>query len=64
VEGTWRDSIGREGAVLGEYSSREAAKEEARVEARRRGVQHLVRDPDGAVVERNRYPRSSEEIPG
>lgn len=64
VEGTWRNSIGREGPVLGEYPSREAATEEARAEARRRGVQHLVRDLGGAVVERNRYPRNSEEIPG
>lgn len=64
AEGIWRKSIGREGPVLGECSSREAAHEEGRAEARRRGVQHLVRDLEGAVVERNRYPRTSEEIPG
>jgi hypothetical protein len=64
MEGLWRNSVGREGPVLAEYPSREAAMEAARVEARVRGVQHIVRDQDGAVVERNRYPRRSEEIPG
>jgi hypothetical protein len=64
VDGIWRNSIGRGGPVLGEYSDREAAMAAARVEARVRGVQHVVRDHDGAVIERNRYPRRSEEIPG
>ncbi len=63
-DGIWRNSVGRGGPVLGEYPSREAAVEQARTEARVRGVEHVVRDLGGAVVQRNRYPRNSEEIPG
>jgi hypothetical protein len=62
--GSWQNSIGPEGPALGEYPSREAAVEAARAEARVRGVQHVVRGLDGEVIERNRYPRRSEEIPG
>jgi hypothetical protein len=64
-DGVWRNSVGRDGPPLGgEHLSREAALEDARNEARVRGVEHIVRGTDGAVIERNRYPRRSEEIPG
>ena len=63
-DGVWRNSVGRGGPVRGEYRSREAAIEVGRDEARVRGVEHVIRGVDGAVVERNRYPRRSEEIPG
>lgn len=62
MDGIWRNSIGREGPVLGEYPTRDAAKQQARAEARLRGVLHVVRDVDGTVVERNRYPRNSDEL--
>jgi hypothetical protein len=64
IDGVWRNSVGRGGAVRGEYPSREAAVADARSEARVRGVEHVVRGVDGSVLERNRYPRRSEELPG
>jgi hypothetical protein len=64
VDGVWRNSVGPGRPLRGEYPSREAAVEAGRVEARVRGVEHVVRDVDGAVLERRRYPRRSEEIPG
>lgn len=62
--GRWQNSVGRGGPLRGEYPTREAAVEAGRDEARVRGVQHVIRDADGDVVERNRYPRRPEEIPG
>ncbi|WP_028644132.1 DUF2188 domain-containing protein [Nocardioides sp. URHA0020] len=65
ADGVWRNSVGRNGPPLGgEYQSREAALADARDAARVRGVEHVVRDEVGTVVQRNRYPRRSEEIPG
>ncbi len=63
-DGVWQNSLGSGGPVHGAYPTREAALEAGRDEARVRGVQHVIRDLDGAVVERNRYPRRAEELPG
>ncbi|GAA4715149.1 hypothetical protein GCM10023349_38190 [Nocardioides conyzicola] len=60
----WHNRVRRRGPLPGTYRSREAACEVGRHEARVRGVDHVVRRPDGSVAERNRYPRRSEEIPG
>jgi hypothetical protein len=63
VEGVWRNAVGRGRPLPGEYGSRESAIEVGRDEARVRGVVHVVRAVDGSVIERNRYPRRSEELP-
>ncbi|WP_345528873.1 DUF2188 domain-containing protein [Nocardioides endophyticus] len=63
VDGVWRNSVGRDSALPGEYRSRQSAVEVGRDEARVRGVVHVVREADGSVSERNRYPRRSEELP-
>ncbi|GAA4366126.1 DUF2188 domain-containing protein [Nocardioides caricicola] len=63
-EGRWRNSVGLHGPVTGEFGTREAALEAGRDEARVRGVLHIVRDLEGKAVERRRYPRRSEELPG
>lgn len=63
-DGRWWNSVGPGGPPCGECQTREAAVAVGRDEARVRGVQHVVRDVDGTVVERNRYPRRSEELPG
>lgn len=60
----WRNRIRGSDPLPGTYTTREAALEVARNEARIRGVDHVVRRADGTVAERNRYPRRSEEIPG
>ena len=64
VDGVWRNSVGRDRPLPGEYRSRESAIEVGRGEARVRGVVHVVRGVDGGVSERNRYPRRSGELPG
>lgn len=63
-DGLWRNSVGPGGPVTGEFRSREEALEAGRDEARLRGVQHILRGTDGTAVERRRYPRRSEELPG
>lgn len=63
-DGLWRNSVGPHGPVTGEFRSRDEAVEAGRDEARVRGVQHVLRDTDGAPIERRRYPRRSEELPG
>ena len=59
----WRNRVRGRKALPGEYRTREAAAEVGRTEARVRGVLHVIRSADGAVVERNRYPRRSDELP-
>ena len=63
VDGVWRNFIGGDSSLPGEYASQEAAFEVARNEARVRGVAHVVRRVDGSVSQRNRYPRRSVELP-
>jgi hypothetical protein len=63
-EGVWRNRVRGRDPLPGTFTTREAALEVARDEARIRGVEHVVRREDGTVTERNRYPRRSEEIPG
>lgn len=60
----WHNRVGSGEPLPGDYRSREAAAEVGRNEARIRGVEHVVRRPDGSVAERNRYPRLATEIPG
>ncbi|MDF1603699.1 DUF2188 domain-containing protein [Nocardioides sp. YIM 152315] len=65
VDDTWRNRmVGGHEPLPGEYRTREAASEVARVEARIRGVEHIIRRKDGTVADRRRYPRRSEELPG
>jgi hypothetical protein len=62
--GQWRNRISGRDPLPGAYRRQEAAVEVGRAEARIRGVEHLIRNDDGMVVERRRYPRRPEEIPG
>jgi hypothetical protein len=62
-DGVWRNRVGGGQSLPGEYRTREAAAEVGRSEARIRGVVHVIRTADGAVAQRNRYPRRSDELP-
>ena len=64
VDGMWRNSIKGRSPLPGEYRSRDSAVEVGRIEARMRGIEHVIRRADGSVSERNRYPRRSAELPG
>jgi len=59
----WHNRLEGGGLLPGEYSTQEAAVEAACDEARRRGVEHVIRRADGSLAERRRYPRSSWELP-
>jgi len=59
----WRNRVGGREPLPGTFPSREAAVEAGRAEARIRGVVHVIRRDDGAVDQRNRYPRRSDELP-
>jgi hypothetical protein len=63
-DGVWRNRVRGREPLPGTFNTQGAAIEVGRDEARIRGVVHVVRHADGTVAERNRYPRSSEEIPG
>ena len=58
----WRNRVGN-APLPGEYATREAAVEVGVAESRIRGVLHVIRSDDGAVEQRNRYPRRSDELP-
>jgi hypothetical protein len=62
--GVWRNRVRGREPLPGTFATQEAAMEVGRNEARIRGVEHVVRRADGTVLQRNRYPRRSEEIPG
>jgi len=63
-DGVWRNRVVGGSPLPGVHPTREAAIEASRTEARIRGVDHVIRRSDGTVEQRNRYPRTSAELPG
>ena len=63
TEGVWRNRIQGREPLPGEFSTRDAALEIGRHEARIRGVVHVIHRADGTVEERARYPRRGQELP-
>ena len=64
VNGKWRNRVEALGELPGAYSTKEEAVRNGRDEARERKVEHLIRNLDGTIRERNTYGHDPRDIPG
>lgn len=62
--GKWRNRVEAVGELPGEYDTKEPAVSAGRDEARARRVEHIIRNLDGTIGERNSYGNDPRNIPG
>ena len=62
--GTWSNKVEGTGEVLGSYPTKSEAQAAGRDEARARKVEHIIRNLDGRIGERNTYGHDPRDIPG
>lgn len=64
ADGKWRNRIEKLEELPGEFDRKDDAVREGREEARERRVEHIVRNLDGAIGERNSHGHDPRNIPG
>ena len=64
ANGKWRNRIEATKDLPGEHDRKEDAVREGRDEARERKVEHIIRNLDGTIGERNTYGHDPRDIPG
>ena len=64
AHGMWRNRVETLEELPGEFDRKEDAVKEGREEARDRHVEHIVRNLDGTIRERNSYGNDPRNIPG
>ena len=64
INGKWRNRVEALGELPGAYATKEEAVRNGRDEARERKVEHLIRNLDGTIHERNTYGHDPRNIPG
>jgi hypothetical protein len=62
--GQWRNRIHTVQVLSTEYGTREEAAAAGRWLAREAGVEHIVRNVDGSIAERESYGHDSHDVPG
>lgn len=62
--GAWHNKVEGTGKVLGSYPTKSEAQAAGRDEARARKVEHIIRNLDGRIAERNTYGHDPRNIPG
>lgn len=64
--GQWLTRIEGVGGARARFETKAQAAEHGRKEALDRGVEHIIKNQDGTIAERNTYPRSADprDIPG
>ena len=62
--GAWHNRVEGTPEVLGTYPTKSEAQAAGREEARTRKVEHLIRNLDGRIGERNTYGHDPRNIPG
>ena len=60
----WRNRIEGESTLPGEYDTKDPAVSAGRDEARSRKVEHIIRNLDGTIGERNTYGHDPRNVPG
>lgn len=63
-DGKWRNRIEALEDLPGEYDTKDEAVRVGRDEARERKVEHIIRNLDGTIGERNTYGHDPRNIPG
>jgi len=61
---SWKNKVEGEGGVLSAPSSEEEAVKAGREEAKRRLTEHIIRNQDGKIAERNSYGHDPRNVPG
>ena len=64
AEGKWHNRIEALEELPGVYDRKEDAVREGRAGARQRKVEHIIRNLDGTIGERNSYGNDPRNIPG
>jgi Uncharacterized protein conserved in bacteria (DUF2188) len=64
ADGKWRNRVETLEDLPGEYDRKDEAVRIGRDEARERKVEHLIRNLDGTIAERNTYGHDPRNIPG
>jgi hypothetical protein len=62
--GAWHNKVEGTGEVLGSFPTKSEAQAAGRDEARARKVEHIIRNLDGRIAERNTYGHDPRNIPG
>jgi hypothetical protein len=65
-DGQWKNKVEGSGRAANVHQTKAEAQAQGREMAIERGVEHLIRNLDGTIGERNTYPRSRDprNIPG
>ena len=63
-DGKCRNRIEGETVLAGEWDTKEPAVAAGRDEARARKVEHIIRNLDGTIGERNSYGHDPRDVPG
>lgn len=65
-DGNWHNRIEGEsgGGVFGTHATKEPAVTEGRAEAQSRKVEHIIRNLDGTIGERNSYGHDPRDVKG
>jgi len=63
-EGKWHNRTEGHGVLDGEYDNKASAQRAGRDKARERKVEHIIRNLDGTIGERNTYGHDPRDIPG
>lgn len=64
VDGSWTNEIQGEGPTENLYETKERAVEAGRDLARRLRVEHIIKNQDGSIAERNSYGNDPRDVPG
>jgi len=64
TDGKWRNRIEALDDVPGEHDTKAEAVRVGREESRERKVEHIIRNLDGTIGERNTYGHDPRNIPG
>ncbi len=64
LDGKWRNRVEALEDLPGEHDRKADAVLEGRDEARDRKVEHIIRNLDGTIAERNTYGHDPRNIPG
>ncbi|CAM5536348.1 DUF2188 domain-containing protein [Leifsonia shinshuensis] len=65
ADGEWKNRIeGETTKIGGTYGTKDEAVRAGRDEAQRRSVEHIIRNLDGTIGERNSYGNDPRNIPG
>lgn len=64
ADGKWRNRVEALAELPGAYDTKDEAVRVGRDEARERKVEHIIRNLDGTIRERNTYGHDPRNIPG